>query len=224
MRSLVSLLAVASVFTLVGCASSSSSKGAKTSSSGSGSGWPTRSMSEIEISPPKLMVAKKIERPLVMVLDPKQVADVQGPVKWGFNRYEITEFHLFVERDLKGAMETFFSDVRVVSAGEPLPDGPIVVADIRVDRLEAQIIGQVALAELTWAFALRPVESETYLFSYAGTSSSEPRRSAKKMVGSCLERAITDMVTAWTDKGVTQALRELGSPADLEATGESNAI
>ena len=171
-----------------------------------------------------MMVAKKIERPLIIVLDPERVADVQGPVKWSFTRYDITEFNLFVTRDIKRAMESFFTDVSVVRKGDPVPDHGVIVADVRVDRFDGMIAGQVAMVEVRWAFALRPVEADTYLFSYAGKSRSEPRRSVNTMVASAMERAITDMLSAWTDKEVTATLRALPDPPANDITDDATQL
>ena len=105
---------------LSSCASSSSTKTGATAEKS----FPARPMSAIEVAPPSLMVAKKIERPLIIVLDPARVADVQGPVKWSFTRYDITEFNLFVTRDIKRAMSrsspTYRSIAAIAATGCPL--------------------------------------------------------------------------------------------------------
>jgi len=180
---------------------------------GCATGPSTHSVKSLQLKPPSLMIARKSPRTLFIVLDPARVPETAGPLKWDLGTPHITDLHEFVRRDLVTAMANYFERVEVVAPGFAFPVQPHVVADVKVDGARPLVVGQFALAEFTWGFALRPSEADDYLFSYAGTSRSEVSRSANAMIQSLLENAITDFVKAFTEKEVHQKLLQLPSHA-----------
>jgi hypothetical protein len=134
----------------------------------------------LTVQPPSLMVARKVERPLFIVLDPAKVPDTVIIPEDELKEIQVYEVQEFVRRDLKLAMESFFTHVEVVDPSHPLPPAH-VRADVKINKLGMRVskvmnthnASQVAAGiygEMTWGFALRPVEAEEYLFSYAGAS------------------------------------------------------
>jgi hypothetical protein len=179
------------------------------------------SMNNVHATPPSLMVAHKIERPLYIVLDPNKVKDTwslatapcekgNGP---GCERFKLMDFHQFIRRDLRAAMTGYFSRVEVVDSAPTLPGTPHVVADIKVDqiRLNALVRGALTyeLIEMTWAFAMRASDQNDYAYSFAGTATSND--SYPTFEAGCaqlIENAIPAMLKKWTEDGGIAALRD----------------
>src|SRR4051794_21225920 len=83
------------------------------------------SMKNVRPTPPSLMVARKIQRPLYIVLDPSRVKDTWvletaacATKASGCEHFNLTDFHEFVRRDLRATMTNYFSRVEVVDSAE----------------------------------------------------------------------------------------------------------
>lgn len=164
--------------------------------------------------PPSLLVARKVARPLYIVLDPKQVKDTYALATEGCQApelddvqkceyFKLFDVQTFVRRDLKLAMQHYFSSVEVVRAGEPLPDRPHIFANVKVDGFGLRTIykGGVAhtIIEMTWAFAMRPGEEKDYAFSFAGVArSSDTYATFEAGCTTLIEAAITMLVDKWS--------------------------
>ncbi|MCB9558459.1 MAG: hypothetical protein H6707_20250 [Deltaproteobacteria bacterium] len=182
----------------------------------------TVSVAELQTQPPSLMVAKRSDRLVYLVLDPARVplecpVLVQGEDRGG----RLQHLHTFVERDLKRAFENYFQTVRVVGPAAKAPPGSVVV-DVAVKRVEINItskaingygntVHSAGVGALTWSAALRLAESDEYLFSFAGQSVGTPTDRPQHAVRTMLESAITDFFKGYTDKKVHRQL--LGAPA-----------
>ncbi len=179
------------------------------------------SMTNVRPKPLSLLVAKKIPRPLYIVLDPARVKDTftletRGCATPGgaCERFKLMDTQQFVRRDLKAAMESYFSRVEVVASAQALPKEPHVVADVKIDdiRLESLVRGAFTyvLIQMNWGFALRPSDQTEYTYSFAGTSTSND--SYPTFEAGCaqlVENAIPAMLKEWTEKGGMAKLREL---------------
>lgn len=178
------------------------------------------SMKNVHPTPPSLMVAHKIERPLYIVLDATRVKDT-WPIETaacatgalGCEHFKLLDFHEFVRRDLVAAMSNYFSRVEVVDSPGALPKTPHVVADVKVDaiKLDALVRGALTyqLIEMTWGFALRGSDQKEYAYSFAGTASSND--SYPTFEAGCaqlVENAIPAMLKKWTEGGGIEALRD----------------
>ena len=172
------------------------------------------SLNDVTASPLSLMVAKKIDVPLVLVLDPAKVQD-----SWPMHKkYAVADWSSFVSRDLKSSMENYFSTVTVLAPGDAMPDGPHLVADVKIDRVQLRPIETGGLTynvmQMQWGFAVRAAGAEDYLFSFAGTASSkETYASALDGLGQLIESAIGGLLQAWTEKDVPTAIRGAMVPA-----------
>ena len=178
------------------------------------------SMRNVKPTPPSLMVAHKISRPLYIVLDASRVKDT-WPLETaacatgasGCEHFKLMDFQEFVRRDLKATMANYFSSVEVVDSAAALPKTPHVVADVKVDNvhLNALVRGYLTyqLIEMTWGFALRGSDQQEYAYSFAGTASSND--SYPTFEAGCaqlVENAIPAMLKKWTEGGGIEALRD----------------
>jgi hypothetical protein len=178
------------------------------------------SMRNVHPTPPSLMVARKIQRPLYIVLDASRVKDTWSletascaTGAAGCEHFKLMDFHEFVRRDLQSAMTNYFSRVEVVDSPQALPKTPYVVADVKIDaiRLNAQVRGSLTyqLIEMTWGFALRGSDQQEYAYSFAGTSTSND--SYPTFEAGCaqlIENAIPAMLKKWTESGGIEGLRD----------------
>ena len=196
---------------------------------------PSYSMTAVQAKPPSLMVAQKIQRPLVLVLDSARVPDTWDMKEASsFNpkdgpQFKLQDFQTFVTRDLKDAMGAYFSRVEVVKAGDPMPSEPHVVADVKVDRVQLRSIpaGRLVytLIEMTWGMGLRPSESPEYQFTFAGEGrSSEAYPTFEAGCAQLVESSISGFLSKWTEKGGIESLRQstaadkVGSPTTAPAS------
>ena len=178
------------------------------------------SMKNVHARPPSLMVARKIPRPLYIVLDATKVKDT-WPIEtaacatrsMGCERFNLMDVQEFVRRDLSAAMQNYFSRVEVVTSEEALPKTPHVVADVKIDdiRLNALVRGELTyqIIEMTWGFAMRGSDQQEYAYSFAGTSASND--SYPTFEAGCaqlVENAIPAMLKKWTENGGIEALRD----------------
>jgi hypothetical protein len=172
-------------------------------------------MANVNTTVPSLLVAKKIERPLYIVVDPARVADTHE-LKLINKPVTVNNFQQFVKRDLKTALEPYFSEVKVVSSADELPSEPHIVGDVKVDRLSVHDMRVGIMAylfiEVTWSFALRPSNAEEYTFSFAGTGKSkESYKTFEEGLSQMSENAITSMLKEWTENGGIEKLRGGGA-------------
>jgi len=176
-------------------------------------------MSAVQATIPSLLVAKKIERPLFIVLDDTRVKDSWQLSSNAMSGGTLKDFQLLVSRDIKGALEPYFSKVTVVKSRDGLPNTPHIVADVKVDRLKLHdmVAGALTyvLIEITWSFALRPSEADDYVFSFAGTaSSSESYPTFEVGLAQMVESAVTGMLKKWTESEGIEKLRTLPGPIE----------
>ena len=178
------------------------------------------SLKNAKPKPASLMVARKIDRPLYVILDAAKVRD-----KWtidtsacatgssGCEHFQLMDAQEFVKRDLKAALSDFFSRVEIVAPGQPLPTTPHVVADVKVDdiRIHDLVRGSLtyAIIQMTWGFALRKSENKDYAYSFAGTAeSNDSYPTFEAGLGQMIENAIPSMLKKWTESGGVDALRD----------------
>ena len=178
------------------------------------------SMRNVHAKPPSLMVARKIERPLYIVLDATRVKNTwtleTAPCatgSMGCERFNLMDVQQFVLRDLRATLENYFSRVEVVESAQALPHTPHVVGDVKIDdiRLNGLVRGALTyeIIEMTWGFALRGSDQQDYAYSFAGTATSDD--SYPTFEAGCaqlVENAIPAMLKKWTEAGGIEALRD----------------
>lgn len=175
-------------------------------------------VSKVEVSPPSLMVAKKLSRPLFIVLDPERVPDYVHIPQSDVKEVHVHELRTFVRRDVKKAMETFFQRVEVVEPGYAFPSEPHYVADIKIDKLGTRFdkatsggytAGRV-FGTMTWSFAIRPSGADSYMYSFASTAVGDVVLThvseTPKMFGSTFDVAIAELIEGMVDKEIDKKL------------------
>ncbi|MEA2748412.1 MAG: hypothetical protein QOI41_2555 [Myxococcales bacterium] len=177
------------------------------------------SLTNVHAKPASLLIAQKIERPLYIVLDPARVKKTWAISTAGCatrgagcEHFNLTDVDQFVRRDLKSAMESYFSRVEVVESAQALPATPHVVADVKIDDLKLNELvrggATYAIIEMTWGFALRKNEASEYAYSFAGTAhSGDSYPTFEAGCAQLVEDAIPGMLKKWTEDGGIEALR-----------------
>lgn len=181
------------------------------------------SLKNVHATPPSLMVARKIERPLFIVLDPAKLKDVWtletsacATTTDGCETFKLFDVQQFVRRDLKAALEHYFTSVTVVDSSKALPSTPHVVGDVKIDQIKLHALSRGMLTyqiiEMTWGFGLRPSDKADYTYSFAGTA--ESKDSYPTFEAGCaqlIEDAIPAMLKKWTEGGGIEALRDVAA-------------
>lgn len=164
--------------------------------------------------PPTIMVAKKLDVPLYIVLDPARVKPEYAAPRID----KLVNMQSFVTRDLTRVMGEYFSEVKVVASANEAPKERSVIADVKVDEFKQDSVvlsgtGYTVLI-MTWSFALRTSDSEDYLFSFAGVAKSQPnQKSWDDAVTNLLENALTGLLDEWASAGVLNTLKAWSSSA-----------
>lgn len=173
------------------------------------------------------MVAKKFERPLYIVVDPAKIQEI-WPLETMGRTADLVDFGTFFRRDVKKTMEAYFAQVEIISSARELPETPHIIADVKVDRVRVndRVVGHLtyAIIEMNWGFALRPNESDDYIYSYAGVNTSDNVYSTfEEGLTQMFENAITTMTSGWVEKDGVKDLRKYldQSPPSAE-DGASN--
>jgi hypothetical protein len=193
------------------------------------------SLSHVHAKPASLLIAQKIDRPLYIVLDPARVKKTWAIFTAGCatpggdcEHFNLTDVDQFVRRDLKTAMESYFSRVEVVDSAQAVPATPHVVADVKIDdiKLDELVRGPAtyAIISMTWGFALRKSEASEYAYSFAGTAhSGDSYPTFEAGCAQLVEDAIPGMLKKWTEEGGIEALRGSASatPAGSKKKGST---
>jgi hypothetical protein len=178
------------------------------------------SMANAHAKPISLLVARKIQRPLYIVLDATRVKntwrlDTAACATRGFGceHFNLLDVQQFVRRDLKAAMESYFSRVEIVDSAQALPRTPHVVGDVKIDdmKLNSLVRGSLTfvLIEMSWGFALRASDHQDYDYSFAGTAqSNDSYPTFEAGCAQLVENAIPAMLKKWTESGGIDALRD----------------
>jgi hypothetical protein len=187
------------------------------------------SLANAKPKPPSVMVARKIERPLYIVLDAAKLKDswaletaACATDSMGCERFKLLEVQLLARRDLKNLMEQYFSKVEIVASAAALPQTPHIVADVKVDdiRLNGLVRGRLTyqLIEMTWGFAMRPSEAQDYSFTFGGTASSaDSYPTFEAGCATLVENALAAMLKSWVEGHGVEKFQSL--PAAPAAPG-----
>lgn len=189
---------------------------------------PTYTMADVQAKPASLLVARKLPRTLVLVVDPARVPDAvelnasTSMDPQGGERFRLLELRRFVTRDLRDALANYFDKVEVVSAGNPMPSEPHVVGDVKIDRVQLHGVPVGGLTytiiEMTWGIGLRPSEAQDYAFTVAmEAKSSESYPTFEAGMAQLVESAILGLNKALTEKGGLAAIEQAMAPKEAPA-------
>lgn len=186
---------------------------------------------------PRHLIAHKIPRELLIVVDRARVPTSFDIYERGIRMFEVLELQEFARRDVAAAFAPYFDTVRVVEPGFEPPSRPYAVADVEVQNLRLAIIkvatgpidvGQsiMVMVEITWSLALRLGEDVDYTFSYAGRSQGDRSMSRDEEVDdafrSAFEAAISDMLKTYVARDIQNSImrRRGARPLDGVEGGE----
>ena len=208
---------------------------------------------ELDVNPPGLMVSETVETPLVLVLDPDSISDRKRVTNQAMKPIDVHNIHSFVAEHLRPALTDYFDTVEVVGPDESIDHENYIVGHVRLDTLDVFVDSatdgyQTAtrfLGKLTWSFALEPSGTESFLFSYAGTTRGTYApghvSETSQMYASTFTAALAEMLESYIEKEVQQELlawegsrRDESAPVgglvgrggldDSEETGEDEAV
>jgi hypothetical protein len=168
-----------------------------------------------EVRPPALMVAQKVQRPLVILLQDDKLPPELEIRNLKNMRQKVISLQLFATRDIKQVFAQYFKTVMVVRPADKRPTGPHIVADVRVDSIGMTGGAYDRRIVMSWAFALRPSEAMAYLYSYAGESTVLNTGGPKDALERLLGQALMGLMKGYTDKEIQKKLLMLptSSPA-----------
>ena len=153
---------------------------------GCGTSGPLRtSANDFKLTTLPAMVGQKVTLPLYLVAPPADVPDhvhIAGMNIFIFKipDVELSDVRTFVTRDLKQALERYFSTVQVVDSEAKLPATPHVRGDIKLSsltydrRVSAGEHGQrnELYGALEWGFGLRVSGETEFVYTFAERTTS----------------------------------------------------
>ena len=92
------------------------------------------------------------------------------------------------------------------------PEGPHVIADVKVDEIKLRSVQRGMLThvfiDMTWGIAMRRSEDADYVFSYAATSSSnDTYPTFEAGLVQLVENSLGEMTKKWTESEGFERLR-----------------
>jgi hypothetical protein len=173
-------------------------------------------VSSLSLRPPELMVATKIDAPLMLVLDPREVPDEVVVERQGVKPMRVTNLRAFVREDLRAAMLGYFEKVEVVGERRAQSaQGVHVIGRVKVKSLEMFVVEEGGVQQvrggIQWSFALLAPGQDEFTFSWAGTTRGAygltDVSETPQMVESTLSVAITQMLEGYAARKVQPKLR-----------------
>lgn len=176
----------------------------------------------LDIVSPRHLVAKKVPRELLLVLDPARVPDEYVIPQGEILQTNVHGLQTFVTRDLARTLGAYFERVTVVRPGFAAPAHAYAVADVSIDSLRIAVIKVASvpdssrqaaqvLGEMTWAVAIRLGEDDDYVYSFAGVSqgaySITKGADTQEAFRSLFEIALTGLIESYVGKDVHNVIK-----------------
>lgn len=180
------------------------------------------------------MVAKKSNIPVLLVDETTNVPDA-GETK---SEYPIpyTGLTSFVSRDIKGALDLYFSDVKVVKVEEVPTEAQALIVNVRVDSLgydtskatsSSGHVAQTNYPFMRWALGIKAVNGDEYIFSFSGTSVGSKPFATKSDLSAAyqalLGSAVSDFLKGYIEKGIQPAILAAEEAEGAESVEEDDA-
>jgi hypothetical protein len=199
-----------------------------------GCSMPPVHVKELQVSPPALMVSKKVQAPLYLVLDDARVPDYVHIPETDVKELHVYEVQTFVTRDLKRVMELFFARVEVVPPSFTPPTTPHYVAQVQINALSTSVDkvmtqssrGGVAqtgriFAAMDWGFALRAGDEDQFMFSFANKTVGDTALvmvdEAPRMFTGAFDVALRQLVDRLQQEQIDQKLLATGDAPSHDA-------
>ncbi len=184
----------------------------------------------LRIQPTVPMIAKKVARPLYVVLDPAQVPDRYTIPEGTVKELEILEIRYFVRRDLRAGLAALFEYVEVVPPTAQIPAGALV-GQVQIQRFSTELVMAssgsktvgAAYGQMGWGFAIREPGQSEFAFSHTesvtGTFPLVQIDQTAEMMESTYRLAIEHLLAKIAEPEVLARLN--GAPAAAPASGAS---
>jgi len=176
----------------------------------------------------KPTVAARSDVPLTIILDPQAVHD--DMLLSGFSPAEVHQVNLIVTRDLKSALEVYFSRVTVSTpADEAKTAGHRVIANVKIDSLgwKSTNGNTGAVGTMKWAVAMRFADQKELFYQFAeqtiGRHEITLLSDTDAMIRGAIEEAMSRLIEDMDAKGVQKLVAPADSPAPSETTSASEA-
>ena len=169
----------------------------------------------------KPTVAARADVPLTIILDPQAVHD--NMVLSGFNPTDIKEVNLIVTRDLKSALEVYFSQVTV---SPPTPaektTGQLVVTNVKIDALGWKSAdGNAAVGTMEWSASMRFADQQKPFYGFAehtvGRQALKQWSNTNALIQGAIEEGMQHLLKDMEAKGVLAIV----APAEAATPSES---
>lgn len=185
--------------------------------------WQAVQVDELDVDPPQLLVANKVQTPLLIVLDPDQVPENYTVTATNGQPLEIYNLQAFVTHHLQRTLTDYFHTVEVISPDDPRPSTPHILAIVRVTDIGMIARGDTVFGQMTWSFGLMPSGHDDFLFSYAGSaqgnSGTRHVQHTQAMYASTFTAAIGSMLQYYSEREVQQILRQAERESEPDSSG-----
>jgi hypothetical protein len=169
----------------------------------------------------KPAVAARSDVPVTIVLDPQAVHD--DMVLAGYSPAKVQQANLIVTRDLKSALEVYFSKVAVVPPAEAeKATGHQVVSNVKIDSLGWKSVDESsAVGTMEWSVSMRFADQPKPFYKFAEhtlaraavTQWSNTEALIQGVIGEGMQRLLGDMAA----KGVQTLVAPAEAPKPAEA-------
>lgn len=168
----------------------------------------------------KPAVAARADVPLTLVLDPQAVHD--DMVLAGYSPAPLHNVNLIVTRDIKSALEVYFSRVAVAAPAEAAKvTGHHVVSNVKIDALGWKSANNsAAVGTMEWSMSMRFADQEKSFYRFAehtiGRREISPWSDTNALIQSAIEEGMQHLLGDMDAKGVLALVAPAEAPAPQE--------
>ena len=168
----------------------------------------------------KPAVAARSDAPLTIVLDPQAVRD--DMVLAGYSPTQIHNVNLIVTRDLKSALEVYFSRVVVSTpADAEKATGHQVLTSVKIDALGWKSAdNRAAVGTMEWSASMRFADQEKPFYRFAehtvGRSPITQWSNTEALIQGAIEEGMQHLLNDMEAKGVQTLIAPVEAPAPAE--------
>jgi len=172
----------------------------------------------------KPAVAARSDVPLTIILDPQAVRD--DMVLAGPSPAKIQQANLIVTRDLKSALEVYFSQVAVSTPAAAKATGHQVVTNVKIDALGWKSTeGNAAVGTMEWSVGMRFADQEKPFYRFAehtlGRQPVAEWSNTEVLIQGVIEEGMQHLLKDMDAKGVHALVAPTEAPAPSEAPASS---
>jgi len=170
----------------------------------------------------KPAVAARSDVPLTIILDPQAVHDEM--VLSGFSPAAVHQVNLIVTRDLKSALEVYFSRVAVSTpAAAAKATGREVVTNVKIDALgwkSTDSNNSAAVGTMDWSVSMRFADQQKFFYRFTEHSVGRRVITQSSNTDALIQGAIEEGMQHLLKDMEAQGVQTLVAPADAPAPPE----